>query len=403
MNPRRRIPLNVPNANERNQNFGMLLAIDAKGKVIWYYRTDSRISDFDILPDGKISYMTQDSRLVTIDMMGNIHKSWYAKNQPQGETDSAIAVEALTFHHDASFLPNGNIVVLSTEYRTLPDYYTSEKNENAIRKTQKVMGDIIKEFTTAGEIVWQWNSFQHLDPYRIGYETFSGYWRMRGFPNVIDWSHANTILYDEKDNAFIVNFRYQSALMEIDKKSKEINWIFGEPSGWSAELKQKLIHLQGNTEWFWHQHSPSFIPEGHILLFNNANYQARPFNEPVDISTTKSHVLEFEIDKEHNKARKVWSSLDNSDEQIVSIAMGDVDYLSNGNILVAYGALISKKHLENGTATWDNRSRIPMWTMLREIEHTNPPNVVWNVRLIPRDENSKVGWTIFGAQRFTIE
>ena len=65
--------------------------------------------------------------------------------------------------------------------------------------------------------------------------------------------------------------------------------------------------------------------------------------------------------------------------------MGDVDYLPNGNILAAYGALVSD---------------VTQWTMIREFEYTNPANVVWELRLVSQDEQSRVGWTIFGAERF---
>jgi len=385
MNPRRRIPMSIPGANELNKSFGMLLAVDSDGTVVWYYKTDSRISDFDILPDGTISYMTQDSRLTIIDMMGNIKKSWYAEHRPEGEVDSAIAVDALTFHHDATYLPNGNIAVLSSEYQEISNYFTSETDKNAPRKTQKVMGDVIKEFTPSGKVVWEWNAYDYLDPFRIGYETFSEYWERRGFPGVIDWSHANTILFNEDDDAYIINFRYQSALMEIDKKTKEINWIFGEPSGWSKNLQKKLIKLEGDSEWFWHQHSPSLTPAGNILIFNNSNYHARPFEKPIDRLSTRSHAVEYKINEETFIAKEVWTSLNDADENIVSVAMGDVDYLPNGNILAAYGALVSD---------------VTQWTMIREFERTIPANVVWELRLVPKDEQSKVGWTIFGAERF---
>jgi hypothetical protein len=400
MNPRLRVPIDTPGANELNKSFGMLLAVDADGQVVWYYQTDSRISDFDILSDGTISYMTQDSKLTVIDMMGNIKKSWYARQRPEGIADSSVAVDALTFHHDATFLPNGNIVVLSSEWKEIADYYTSETNQQAARQTQKVMGDIIKEFTPDGAVVWEWKAFDHLNPYRIGYETFSQYWERRGFPGVIDWSHANTILYDEADDAYIINFRYQSALMEIDKKSREISWIFGEPSGWDAKLQNKLIRLEGETAWFWHQHSPSLTPEGNILLFNNANYQARPFDEATDMTRTRSHVLEYKIDEDALTAQKVWSSMTDTGEYIVSIAMGDVDYLPNGNVLAAYGALVSQEHLKDGDVNWYTRGNVPQWTLIREIEHTQPAKVVWELRLMPKGEDSNVGWTIFGAERF---
>jgi len=102
----------------------MLLAVDADGKVVWYYRTDSRISDFDLISDDQISFMTQDSRLHVIDWMGNKKQVWYAGDRPEGSSEEGTPVgQALTFHHDATFMPNGNVVILSSEYKTLENYF----------------------------------------------------------------------------------------------------------------------------------------------------------------------------------------------------------------------------------------------------------------------------------------
>lgn len=397
MNPRRRIPLDQPNANQMNQSFGMLLVVDSAGNVVWYYKTDSRISDFDLLHNGNLSYMTQDSKLIETDWLGNVKNSWYAANRPEGKSDTAIPVDALTFHHDASFLDNGNIVILSSEYREVENYFTSSTRKDADRKKQKVMGDVILEFTPEGKVVWQWHAFEHMDEYRIGYETFSKYWERRGFPGVIDWSHANAISYHSERDAYVINFRYQSALMEIDKRTGNINWILGEPGGWPEDLKDKLISIKNDDTWFWHQHSPSFQGDK-LLLFNNNNYQATPFADPVDINNSPSYLLEYKIDRQNRTAEKVWSSKD-QEETLVSIAMGDVDYLKNGNILAAYGALLSNEHLDDPGVTWFNRDQVPQWTMIREYQHDSEAKVVWELQLKSRDK-AKVGWTIFGAERF---
>jgi hypothetical protein len=161
-------------------------------------------------------------------------------------------------------------LILSSEYKAIDNYYTSETNESAPRKTQNVMGDVIIEFNPEGEAVWEWSAFDHLDPMRIGYETFSGYWNRRGFSDIIDWSHANTVLTDPGDNNVIVNFRYLSSILKIDRKSGNIKWIFGEPTGYSEKLSSRLVSLAG-SEWFWHQHSPSYSPDGTSFLFNNDN------------------------------------------------------------------------------------------------------------------------------------
>ncbi len=88
-NPRRRMPVSNAGVNKFNQLFGMLAIINQRGEVLWYYQTDTRISDFDLLPNGHISYMTQDSRIVEINFAGNVINSWHAANRPEGKDETA--------------------------------------------------------------------------------------------------------------------------------------------------------------------------------------------------------------------------------------------------------------------------------------------------------------------------
>lgn len=389
-NPRRR----KTGANKFNTTFGMLLAVDAAGEPVWYYRVNSRISDFEKLRNGNLIVVTQDFRLIELDWLGNTVNQWYAANRPEGATDG-IPVEAMTFHHEVDELPNGNIVVLGTESREIDNYYSSEWDADAPRKKQKVMGDIIHEFERdTGKVVWEWKAFDHMDPFRIGYETFTPYWIRRGFPDMIDWSHANNLLYDEADDSLVINFRYQAAAMKIDRKTKEIKWIFGEPSGW-GDLAGKVLKADGDVRWPYHHHSPHPTPNGTLLIFDNGNYQSRPFTPPKPVAETYSRAVEYAIDEANMTVREVWESESMGPDRVVSIAMGDVDWLpETQNILVAYGALMNQEKLND--VTWENRARFNQWTLLREYKRTDPPQVIWE--LVLRDEEP-MGWTLFGAER----
>lgn len=367
--------------------FGMLATIDSLGEIVWYYRCNSRISDFNFHPNKRISYMTADHRFVEIDLLGNIITSWYASERPDGPVDNSIPIKSLTFHHDAMLLPNGNYLILGTDINEVDNYYTSDIDINAPRKRQKVMGDVIIEFTPDGEIVWQWNAFDHLDPMRIGYNTFIGYRFSRGYPGVLDWTHSNTVLYDSTDNTVILNSRYLSSLIKIYRNGS-IKWIFGEPSGLSQELIKKSIKpIKG--DWFWYQHSISFTPNGSILIFNNNLIRARPFNEKDN--TGFSHVVEFVINEQDFTAEQIWTSTIQDVPGVQSGEMGDVDYLEKtGNILVSYGAIRPNK----------NYGKKQAWSMIREFTRTTPAKIVWELELLPIESPSdSVGWVLYSAER----
>lgn len=378
-----------------NQDFGMLTAVTHNGDPAWIFRTDSRISDFNILPNGRILYLRQDNSFEIIDALGYSHGKYFASESPDTH-DEGIPVEALTLHHDVELLPGGNYVALSTEIRALEDYFTSEYSENAPREQQQVMGDRVIEFSPEGEIVWEWRAFDHLDPYRIGYETFSGYWERRGFPGVIDWTHANAVVYIETDDAYLINFRYLSSIVKINRGTGDIVWIFGEHSGYSDELQPKLLSQANDFRWPWHQHAPMLTPDGNILLFDNGNYQSRPFEPPVEIENTYSRIAEYRIDEENMTVEQVWTTGE-PDPSIVSFAMGDVDWLQEtGNILAGFGFVLPTDRLTE--LDWDNPGRLGTWTMIREYTHTPDPQIVWELE-IGLNRESQIGWTLFGAER----
>ena len=396
-NPRRRKVGRGQDVADFNAAFGMLAALDSAGEVVWYYKVDSRISDFEKSSNGNLIFVTADFRLIEIDWLGNTLNQWYAAGRPQGATDG-IAVDTLTFHHEIDEMPNGNILVLSAESREIDNYYTSEYDENAPRKRQKVMGDVIVEFERdTGTVVWEWNAFDHMDPFRIGYETFSNYWVRRGFAETVDWSHANNLLYDERDDSIVVNFRYQAAAIKIDRQSKEIVWIFGEPSGW-GDLSDKVLKAEGDLQWPYHQHSPQPTPNGTLMIFDNGNYQARPFRKPSAVTDTYTRAVEYAIDGEAMKARQLWQSEAMGPDRVISIAMGDVDWLpATENVLVAYGALLHPDSL--GKVAWESSSRqqFKQWTRLREYKRVDSPEVVYEI--VMKGDLPDTGWTLFGAER----
>ncbi|MEZ5549736.1 MAG: aryl-sulfate sulfotransferase [Pseudomonadales bacterium] len=401
-NPRRQLPRQTAMGDkaerEFGQSFGLLVMVNAHGRPIWYYRTDSRISDFNILEDGDqgpgILYLTQDHRIVHIDWLGNEISSWYASPTAQ-DGHSGVHVEALGFHHDVNRIDETTIAALTPVRREF-DSYDVESLSGLPGGPVGVMGDEVVVFDRAGSVQWRWNAFDHLDPLRIGYETDLAYWGRRGFANTIDWSHANAIVLDPRDRSLLINFRYQSALIKVDRAEGKIVWIFGEPSGWPHHLTDRLIALQDSDRWFWHQHSPVLTQRGTLLMFDNGNYQARPPDPPTPIAQTWSRAVEYQIDEIHRTARQVWSSEIPGDEKVVAVAMGSVSELPvTGNILVGDGALLDSRGLDE--VTWDTRFRLRQWTRAREYTHTTPPEVLWEIRLTAR-EAATTGWTIFGVR-----
>lgn len=376
--------------------FGMLLALDRDGVPVWYYRSDARISDFERTRAGNILVCTLDYEILEIDLLGNTLHRWYAAGRPKGKGDG-IAVDTMTFHHEVDELPNGDIAVLGTSMREIDDYYTSETEAGAPRKRQKVMGDQVVVFDRQGRVVWKWDAFDHLDPFRIGYETFSGYWERRGFPGIIDWSHANNLRYEESDDSFLVSFRYQSAIVKIDRKTGQVRWVLGRPEGWKPPLDSRLFTLADGGRWFHHQHAPFPTSRGSMIVFDNGNYRTMPFDPPLPPAKTYSRAVEYQLDEKARTAKEVWvSETGPADQSVVSVAMGNAEELPRtGNVLVSYGALLRRGALP---PNWN--SGAGNWTRVREYTHDTPAKLVWEAVIENRDPARPMGWQAFTSVRW---
>ena len=187
------------------------------------------------------------------------------------------------------------------------------------------MADSVVIFTPEGEQIWSWDTMDYLDPYRIGYDTFWSYWWTRGFPGHVDWSHGNGLSYNAADDSILVSLRNMSAILKIDRKTKEIVWILGRHDGWKGELKDKLLTPIGDLMWPGYQHNPRHTPKGSVILFDNRAHAGRmPFEERPPYPDNFSRAVEFEVDDEAMTVRQVWTTGDEQgDDPCFSYAMSD--------------------------------------------------------------------------------
>ncbi len=402
---RRRIPGEptelTPEQRAFNINYGLMILLDAQGEVVWYLQTQARVADAIRLHNGNFLYLTTDFRLTEVDPLGNERQAWYASHRPQGSDDTAIPIEAQTLHHCIYELANGNFMAFTANAQEVPDFYTSEWDPNAPRQTQMVMGDTIIEFTREGEVVWRWNCFDYLDPYRIGYETLYTYWWVRGFPGQAGWTHGNSMWIDEEANTLLLCLRCQEAILKIDRHTGNIQWILGEPTDWPEALQSKLLKPIGPVQWPYHMHSPSITGDGIFLIFDNGLFQARPFTPPKAPAETYGRAAAYAIDEANLTVREVWASDTFGPDNMISYAMGDADWLpKTGNVLISYGLGLRRNQVTDIKNTqWNACTHHRPSTRIREVTRTTPPDIVFEVGLRNDAEEPNIGWVCFGAER----
>src|SRR5690606_35490235 len=92
--------------------------------------------------------------------------------------------------------------------------------------TLHVAGDMIYEFTPSGELVWTWDSFDHLDPQRRRADFFT----VAKIPDPNsdedghDWTHGNGLIHTADDDTILFSMRHQDWIVAIDHATGDIVW-----------------------------------------------------------------------------------------------------------------------------------------------------------------------------------
>ena len=389
-------------AEGRDPGYGLLVAVDAAGDVVWYYRAEHAIGPVIPLANGNLLYMASvDSVwgvLVEIDLLGNVARRWHSRTLAERAPADSILVDVDSLHHDMVELPSGNLATLGSEVRTFPDYPTSDDDPAAPRATRDVVGDVIVELARDGSVVHQWPLLEAVDPYRIGYDSLgTGFWRdayrALGHPTaeVADWAHANALAHDPGDDTFVVSLRHQDALVKMDRTGA-VRWILGPHAGWTDPWRARLLDPQGDLEWPYHGHGVEVTPGGTILLFDNGNHRATPFDDPLPAEDSYSRAVEFEVDEAAMRVRQRWAYPQADAERFYSSFLGDADWLpETGNILITDGGRIRT----TGAAGGEPEQR--RWARILEVTRDDPAETVFALVL---DDDSPTGWHVYRAGRW---
>ena len=219
----------------------------------------------------------------------------------------------VTDYHEFILLSNGHAILLGQDTRIID---MSEVIEGG-KKNATVVGNVIQELDENKNVVFEWNTFDHFKiSDHIDSLDLKGY----GF----DLSHSNSIAFD-LDSNLLLSSRFLDEITKIDRKTGEIIWRLG-----GSKCKNNQFRFINDTIWgffgFSHQHSVSRLPNGNLLLFDNGNSRQFPF----------SRAVEYQLNEIDKTATRVWQYRPFPDTY--SIAMGNVQRLTNGNTVIGWGS-----------------------------------------------------------------
>jgi len=294
-------------------------------------------------------------------------------------------------------LPSGNFLTISTEARFFQSYPSSTTDSQAPWEPAHIISDVLVEFRRDGSVVRQWNMFDLIDPYRVGYNSLATGFYANAYAEILeepapDLTHGNGLVYMAETDSVIFSLRHIDTLVKLNLGENRIEWILGDPTGWKAPWSNLLLHADGPIEWPHGQHAPELTPSGTLILFDNGSWgRAVPPNPQQPEEQNYSRAVEYEIDEAMQSVRQVWTYGDLEDDRFYTWFLGDTDWLSQtGNVLVTTGG---QRVSDDGRRAFGEDGRGTV--LITEVLHTEPPEKVWEIVI----DDPAQDWTLYRAER----
>jgi Arylsulfotransferase (ASST) len=260
-------------------------------------------------------------------------------------------------HHDVEPMPNGNVLMIAWQNKTVAQAIAAGRDPALITGTVMRPDSVIEvqpTGPTTGTIVWEWHVWDHLvqdfDPTKANYGVVAAHPELVNINHpaqAADWNHMNSVKYDAVYDRILLSSHGQSEFWVIDHSTTT-----AEAAGHTGGLWGKggdLLYRYGNPQVygagtaadrvFFGQHSARVIPPGYpgagnFTVFNNdppgGGSSVWEFTPPLDGSGN----FVLTPGTAFGPAAPVWVyTASGFDSTVVSSA----ERLPNGNTLICSG------------------------------------------------------------------
>lgn len=217
------------------------------------------------------------------------------------------------YHHDNFVMKDGNILALSCDY------------ENNTVEDRCILID-----RNTGGVLREYNFSDFID---IG-EGKSGSW------SDDDWFHCNSVWYDENTNSITLSGRHIDSMVNIDFDSGKLNWIIGDPEGWSQKMQKYFFKPIGkNFEWQYEQHANLITPLGEVMCFDNHQYGSKDSAKYKKAAEGYSRGVKYKIDTKEMTIEQTWQYGKERGSDFYSPYICNVAYYNEGHYLIHSGGI----------------------------------------------------------------
>ncbi|MFI5201116.1 MAG: arylsulfotransferase family protein, partial [Candidatus Kapaibacterium sp.] len=271
-----------------------LSILDENANLLHFVAIKTMVWDFLMQPNGEMTYYgvgLDEGKYYGLDSSFHVVDSFGCAN---GYTPDA---------HELLVNKGGGYTILGATL-SYADLSSVGGSSNA-----EVQGNVIQTFDAGGNLIFQWRGIDYYNPKDALGVNF------RATP--VDFEHANSIDIDSEGNYMLSN-RHLSEVTKINGRTGNIIWRFGG--------KHNEFTSLNDTIGISYQHCARFLPNNHILLFDNGNLH----------TVAVSRAVEFALNTMSMTDSVVWQF--HHSPEIFTTAMGSVQRLPNGNTFIGWGA-----------------------------------------------------------------
>ncbi len=270
--------------------------LDSNLNVVWSVHSNYMGLDFKV-NQNQLTYFHRPER------------SWISLNRYMVELDTfKCEGPYITDYHDFQILDNGNYILQAYDSMFVNMSEIIEEGQ-AVSLITGIL--IIQEFNSEDELLFEWNAWENLN---IG-----DYTNLNLESDNIEFMHGNSIEIDYDENLLISN-RTSNEILKVNRQNGDIMWHMGGP------LNQ-FTFINDPMNGFKMQHDVRRLDNGNISLFDNGVTHEPPI----------SRAVEYIINENNKTAELIWEYT--HPDNILGLAMGSVQRLTNGNTLINWGTI----------------------------------------------------------------
>lgn len=321
----------------------------------------------------------------------------------------AISTDTNCQHHDIKMLPNGNILAIVWDKKTVDEAIAQGRNPNLISTSvwsEKII-EIQPTGTNGGTIVWEWHLWDHLvqdyDTTKPNYGIVASHperidLNYAATANTEDWQHINAIDYNATLDQIVLSSHNSDEIWIIDhstttqeaktntggnsNKGGDILYRWGNPQSYdNGSLSDQKLFGQHNVQWI----AKGLPFENQIMIFNNGNGRTGGNYSTIEIINPPVSGFGYTASLPYSPTAYSWIYNQNNTNNWYAQNISGTQQLSNGNVLICSGPTGTFLEVNaNGNILWKYINPVNNSGIINQ-DTTPSQNTVFRASFYPKD------------------